>query len=165
MPETSFVRKVMGQQPGEAGQEEGWRKGFGGDNAGAANPFSLSVRYRDGRKVDGFSMSLYVRHHWIDAGGQVERLVLVFSTGGVYVEGQHLRREVDALLEEGKLKRIQEHDSAEVAAIRGHNLDKRLPEEKEPIVLRVIVSPDIEAALEGDENLAAIAQAMKGGGA
>ncbi len=88
--------------------------------------------------------------------------MLIFSVGGVYVEGQHLKREIEALLEEGKLKRIQEHNSAEIAAIQRHNVDKRKPEEKEPIVLRVIVSPSIETMLESDETLAEIAKAVKG---
>jgi hypothetical protein len=162
MAETSFVRKVMGAPPGATTEGEGWRKGLIGDNAGGANPFTLSVRRKDGRQVDGFSMSLYARHHWIDDGGPVERLVLVFSIGGVYVAGHHLKRDVDALLEEGKLKRIQEHDSAEIAAIRRHNLDRRKAEDKEPIVLRVVVSPGIEGALAADESLAAVAEAMKG---
>jgi hypothetical protein len=165
MPEASFARKVVGPRPGLAEAGEGkhdWRKGFCGDNAGAANPFSLSLRHRDGRACDGFSMSLYARHRWIDQGGPVERLVLLFSNGGVYVEGQHLKREVEALLEEGKLKRIQEHDSAEIAAITAHNLDRRKPEDKEPIVLRIVVSPSVESVLENDENLAEIARAMKG---
>ena len=162
MSDISFVRKVMGTQPGQISNVEEWRKGFGGDNAGGANPFSLSLRFKDGRQLDGFSMSLYARHHWIDGGGRVERLVLVFSIGGVYVEGQHLKREIEALLEEGKLKRIQEHNSAEIAAIQSHNLDRRKPEEKEPIVLRIIVSPSIETLLESDETLAEIAKAVKG---
>ena len=161
MAETSYVRKVMGLQPGQNGEVGEWRKAFGGDNAGG-NTFSLSLRLKDGRQVDGFSMSLYARHHWIDGGGPVERLVLLFSNGGVYVEGHHMKREVEALLEEGKLKRIQELDSAEIAAIRRHNLDKRKAEEKEPIVLRIVVSPEIEEVLESDENLAGIAKAMKG---
>ncbi len=58
----------MGTQPGQISNVEEWRKGFGGDNAGGANPFSLSLRFKDGRQLDGFSMSLYARHHWIDGG-------------------------------------------------------------------------------------------------
>ena len=158
----------MGGRPGqESDSEESrpWRDGFRGDNAGGVGPFCLSLRFKDGRQWDGFSMSLYVRHHWMDDGGRTDRLILVFSGGGVYVEGHHLKRQVEALLEEGKLKRIQEHDRAEVAAITAYNLDKRKAEDKEPIVLRIVVSPAIEAVLESDENLAAIAEAMKGEGA
>jgi hypothetical protein len=162
MSDTSFVKRVIGTQPGQISQEEEWRKGFGGENAGGANPFCLSLRFKDGRELDGFSMSLYARHHWIDGGGPVERLLLVFSIGGVYVEGYHLKREVEALLEEGKLKRIQEHDTAEIAAIRHHNLDKRKAADKEAVVLRIVVSPGIEEVLESDENLAAIAKVVKG---
>src|SRR4051794_14827517 len=109
MPEVSYARKVMGGRPGQeenAGENTPWRNGFSGDNAGTANPFCLSLRFKNGRHLEGFSMSLYVRHYWMDDGGQVERLVLVFSIGGIYVEGHHLKKQIDALLEEGKLKRI-----------------------------------------------------------
>jgi hypothetical protein len=161
MPETSFAKRFVNAQEND---DKNWRAGFGGDNASGANPFSLSLRPKNGRQIDGLSMSLFVCHHWIDDGGSMDRLVLVFSVGGVYVEGIHLKRQVEALLEEGKLKRIQEHDSAEIEAIRAHNLDKRKPEEKEPIVLRILVTPDIETRLRSDEHLAVIASAMKEGG-
>ena len=49
-----------------------------------------------------------------------------------------------------------------IAAIQSHNLDKRKAEDKEPIVLRIVVSPAIETVLETDENLAEIAKVMKG---
>ena len=110
-------------------------------------------------------MGLYKRHYWMNGGGKVERLLLLFSDGGVYVEGLHLKPQVEALLEEGKLKRIQIHNSADIGAIQSHNLDKRKPEDKDPIVLRIVVSPAIETVLETDENLAEIAKVMKGEGA
>ena len=155
----------MGIAAGESGgAEEGraWRKGFGGDNAGSLNPFCLSLRRSDGRESEGPSMSLFAWHYWIDDGGPVERLVLIFSVGGIYVEGVHMKRQLNVLIEEGKLKYIQQHNSAEIEAIRAHNLDKRKPEDKEPIVRRILVTPDIMTRLKSDENLAAIAAAMKG---
>ena len=78
-----------------------------------------------------------LRHKWIDRDSKTERLVWIFSNGGIYVEGQHLKRGLDAL-EEGKLKRIQEQDSNEIALIQSHNADVRKPEDKEPIVSRVV---------------------------
>src|ERR1017187_4563914 len=161
MAETSFAKRFVNAQEND---EKHWRPGFGGDNASSANPFSLSLRPKNGRQIDGLSMSLFVCHHWIDDGGPVDRLVLVFCVGGVYVEGIHLKRQGGALPGEGKLKRSQEHDSPEIEAIRAHNLDKRKPEEKEPIVLRILIAPDIETRLKSDDNLAVIANAMKGGG-
>ena len=127
MRETSYARKVMGSQAGpkeeqgETGEWRNWRNGFGADNAGSANPLSISLRYKEGRSLDGFSMGLYKRHRWMDGGGKVERLLLLFSDGGVYVEGLHLKPQVEALLEEAKLKRIQEHDQR-------HGEDCRDPE-------------------------------------
>ena len=165
MGETSFARKVMGGGQGpddQIDESRPWRNGFSGDNAGGTNPFCLSLRSKDGRQMGGPSMSLFTWHEWIDDGGPTEKLVLLFSVGGVYVEGMHLKRAVEALLEEGKLKRIQEHDSAEIEAIRAHNLDKRKREEKEPIVLRIVITPDLETRLKSDETLAVIAARMKG---
>ncbi len=100
------------------------------------------------------------RGKWIDRDAKTERLVWIFSNGGIYIEGQHLKRGLDAL-EEGKLKRIQEQDSNEIALIQSHNADVRKPEEKEPIVSRVVVSPSFESVLEEDENLVEIAKAIK----
>src|ERR1700683_2369822 len=129
MAETTFAKRFMGPQAEDG--ERPWRNGFGGDNAGGVNPFCLSLRTKDGRQIGGPSMSLFAWHQWIDDGGPMEKLVLIFSVGGVYVEGVHLKRVVESLLEEGKLKRIQEHSSTEIEAIRAHNLDNRKPEDKE----------------------------------
>jgi len=161
MAETSFAERVIGSH-GKSEESRGWRNGFSGDNAGGFNTFCLSLRAKSGREIDGISMHLYVTHKWLDNGGPSEKLVIFFSAGAVYVEGLHIKRQVEALLEEGKLKRIQEHDSTEIEAIRAHNLDKRKADEKEPIVLRIIISPDLETRLKTDEYLAAIAAAMKG---
>ena len=171
MAEISYAKRIMGSGAGPPDVDDEsrpWRNGFSGDNAGGANPFCLSLRSRDGRQMGGPSMSLFIWHDWIDDGGPTEKLVMFFNIGGsinvcgIYVEGLHMKRPVEALLEEGKLKRIQQHDSVEIEAIRAHNLDKRRPEEKEPIVLRILVTPDLETRLKSDENLAVIAEAMRG---
>jgi hypothetical protein len=130
------------------------------EREGAAQSHCVSVRSRDGREVDGFAMSLYVRHKWIDRSSKLERLVLVFSNGGIYVEGQHLQRGLDAV-EEGKLKRIQEQSGNEIALIKNRNAGVRKLEDKEPIVSRVVLSPSFESLLESDENLAEIARVIK----
>ena len=101
-----------------------------------------------------------MRHKWIDRSAKLERLVLIFSHGGIYVEGQHLQRGLDAL-EEGKLKRIQEQNSNEIALIKSHNADVRKQEDKEPLVSRVVLSPSFESLLESEENLAEIAKVVK----
>jgi hypothetical protein len=160
MRDASFAEQVLGKRAREADapeDERPWRNGFSQDSA--ANTFSLSLRAKDGRSLDGFSMSLYKRHRWLDGGGRMERLVLIFSEGGVLVEGYHFMRDVEALLEEGKLKRIQEHNSSEIAAIRHYNLTHA---EKQAVVVRIVVSPSIETVLESDESLAEIAKAVKG---
>jgi hypothetical protein len=161
MPEASHVHKLINRIAKEREEHETeWRQAFLMEREGAAQSFSVSVRLKDGRDADGFPTSLYVRHKWIDQGSKTERLVWLFSNGGIYVEGQHLRRGLDAL-EEGKLKRIQEQDSSEVALIESHNADIRKPEDKEPIISRVVVSPGFESVLESDENLAEIARVIK----
>jgi len=156
---TSFVRKVVGSPLEGPAAEPQWRRAFTIEREGASQSMCISVRSSDGREADGFPMSLYVRHKWLDRG-RVERLVLMFSNGAVCVEGQHLQRGLDAL-EEGKLKRIQAQDGNEIAAIKGHNADTRKPEDKEPVVTRVIVSPRFDVLLESDESLEEIAKLIK----
>jgi hypothetical protein len=158
MAET-FVRKLVNRAPVEQLEPE-WRRAFLVEREGAAQSFCVSVRFKDGRDVEGFAISLYVRHWWVDRSSKLERLVWLFSNGGIYVEGQHLQRGLDAL-EEGKLKRIQEQDSSEIALIRSRNADVRKQEEKEPIVSRVVTSPTFKSVLEHDKDLAEIAKAIK----
>jgi hypothetical protein len=157
MPETSFARKITGEK-----EQKPWRNGFGGDNASGFHPFCLVLKSKDGRVMRGPSMGLFTWHEWLDDGGPVEKLVILFSVGGVYVEGIHMKSKVEALLEEGKLKYIQQHDDIEIEAIRAHNLDVREKEKKEPIVLRIVVAPNLKTRLESDKDLAPIAAAMKG---
>ena len=159
MRDTSYVQKLMSHAPPEEIEHE-WRSAFIMEREGAGQGFCISVRSKDGRGVDGFAMSLYVRHHWIDRSSKLERLVWIFSNGGIYIEGQHLQRGLDAL-EEGKLKRIQEQDSNEIALIKSHNADMRKPQDKEPIISRVVTSPSFESLLESDENLGEIAKVIK----
>jgi hypothetical protein len=157
---TSFVRKVIGALPEEPETQPQWRKAFLTEREGSGQAFCISVRHADGREADGFAMSLYVRHHWLDRNARVERLLLLFSGGAICVEGQHLQRGLDAL-EEGKLRRIQAQDTNEIALIRGHNADTRKAEDKEPVVSRVLVSPSVKTLLETDESLAEIAGLIK----
>jgi len=164
MGETTFAKKYAAppvKEPLPKDEEHtAWRKAFIVEREGSAQSFSISVRSTDGREVDGFTAALFLRHHWIDRSSRLERLLLHFSNGGIYVEGQHLQRGLDAL-EEGKLKRIQMQDSNEIALVKSHNADVRKPEEKEPVVSRVVISPSIKYVLENDENLADIAKAVK----
>lgn len=140
--------------------EPEWRRAFIVEREGAAQSFCVSVGFRDGRDVEGFAMSLYVRHKWIARSAKLERLVLLFSVGAIYIEGRDLQRGLDAL-EEGKLKRIQEQDSNEIAAIKARNADVRKAEDREPIVSRAVVSPSFESLLESEENLVEIARVIK----
>jgi hypothetical protein len=159
MPETSFVQKFISQAPHSEPSTE-WRRGFLVERDGSGQAFSVSVRDPDGREANGFSASLYVRHNWLDRNVKRERLLLIFSHGGILVEGQHLQRGLDAA-EECKLRRIQIHDSGEIALIKSHNADIRKPDEKEPLVSRVVISPSMQYVLENDENLAEIAKVLK----
>jgi hypothetical protein len=159
MRDTSYVQKLMSHAPQEEIEHE-WRSAFVMERESNAQGFCVSVRSRDGRAVEGFAIPLYVRHRWIDRNAKLERLVWIFSNGGIYIEGQHLQRGVDAL-EEGKLKRIQEQDSNEIALIKSRNADVRKPEDKEPIVSRVVTSPSFERLLECEENLSEIAKVIK----
>ena len=157
---SSYVQKLMGVPAREDEPQPEWRSAFVIERESTAQSFSLSVRPADGRSSEGFPMSLYVRHKWLDRNARLERLILLFSNGAIYVEGQHLQRALDAI-EDGKLKRIQVQDSNEIAAIRGRNADVRKAEDKVPIVSRAVVSPPIELVLEEEESLKPIAQAME----
>jgi hypothetical protein len=159
MAETSFAQRVSNK---DTEAERGWRNGFTGDSAGGLMPFCLSLHSSDGRAIEGPSMSLFLWHAWLDGGGPVENLVLFFSSGTIYVEGLHMKAKVESILHEGKLKRIQQHGSLEIEAIKAHNLDIREAEKKEPIVLRFIIVPDLETQLKSDESLAPILAAVKG---
>ncbi len=159
-PEKSHVQKLIGSVGGRDEAPVHWRRALTIEREGTAQTFSLSVRARDGRSVDGFAMSHYVRHQWLDRNARTERLVLLFSVGAIYMEGEHLQRGLDAL-EEGKLKRIQVQDAGEIAAIRSRNADVRKPEDKEPIVTRVLIAPSLDSVLENDENLTEITKQLE----
>jgi hypothetical protein len=158
MPETTFAHRVNK----DAASEQPWRNGFTGDNAGDVSPFCLTLQSSDGRAMEGPSMSLFLWHAWLDRGGPVEKLVLFFNSGTIYVEGLHMKAKVESIFQQGKLKRIQQHDSLEIQAIKAHNLDIREADKKEPIVLRFIIIPDLETRLKSDESLAPILAAVKG---
>jgi hypothetical protein len=162
MPESSVAKRFLNRGTADDEDKKPWRNGFGGDNASGFHPFCLVLKSKDGRHMQGPSLQLFTWHDWLDGGGPIERLVILFSVGGVYVEGIHMKAKVEALLQEGKLKYIQQHDELEIEAIRAHNLDVREPDKKEPIVLRIVVAPDLKTRLEGDKDFAAIAAAMKG---
>lgn len=155
----AFVRKYSAPELKEEEQPQ-WRRAFLVEREGAAQAHCVSVRSPDGRSVEGFAMSLYVRHKWLDRNSRLEKLVLLFSVGAIYIEGQDLQRGLDAL-EEGKLKRIQVQDGNEIAAIKSRNADVRKAEDKEPIVSRAVVSPSFESLLESEENLVEIAKVIK----
>lgn len=155
------VRKYAAAPVREKEEEHpDWRRAFLVEREGATQAFCVSLRDADGRTVAGFAMSLYLRHWWLDGGGRMERLVLLFNGGALYIEGWYLQRGLDAL-EEGKLKRIQIQDENEIGAIRSRNADIRKPEEKEPIVCRAVVSPALTELLEDDESLAGVAKLLK----
>lgn len=137
-----------------------WRRGFVTEREGVAQAATVSVYDADGRGRGGFSAQLYLRHEWLDRNPHVQKFVLLFNGGGIYVEGQYLERGVDAV-EEGKLKRIQVHDANEIAAIKSRNADVRKPEDKEPVIFRAVISPPLLKLLEEDEMLAGIAEALK----
>ena len=159
MHEVSYVQRMMNRPKDEA--RPGWRPAFVMEREGAVQAFSVSVRRKDCRDAEGFQASLYLRHRWVDQGSKVERLIWLFQHGAIYAEGMHLQRGLDAL-EEGRLKRIQEQDSNEIALIECHNADIRDMEQKEPVVSKVIVCPRLETVLEGDEDYADIAKAIRG---
>jgi hypothetical protein len=159
---TNVLPRKYGAPPLNEKEEEHvpWRRGFIYEREGVTQAASVSVYDADGRGRSGFSMSLYLRYEWLDRNPRLQKFVLLFDGGAIYMEGQYMERGADAA-EEGKLKRIQEHDAHEVAEIKSRNADVRKREDKEPVIFRVIVSPPLSKVLEEDPMLAEVAGALK----
>src|ERR1700704_5498456 len=88
----------------EKGPDE--TKTFTAERQHTAQAFNLHVERRDGRRSEGFAWSHYVGYQWTDENTH-ERLVVVFGTRAVEIEGHHLGRLVDEI-RDGQLNSIRE---------------------------------------------------------
>ena len=110
---------------------------------------TLRLWFKDGRRSCGFPWAIYSGDEWLDSGvsGKAERLALSFGEQTVTVTGYHLRRLL-ALIDEGVLPLIQEHNSREADLLRHGQTDGA--DDQTPIIERIEVGP---AGGEGALNL------------
>jgi hypothetical protein len=133
MPDTKarFAERIL-----DGRGDEG--KGFTSERQLTAQAFNLHVERRDGRHSEGFAWSHYAGYQWNDEG-EKERLVVIFGTRAVEIEGHNLGVLV-AEIREGQLNSIRELATAQ-AALKQANADK------EPIINSVKSYPDFEDIL------------------
>jgi hypothetical protein len=133
MPETKsrFVERILDSKPDEG-------KAFTSERQHTAQAFNLHVERRDGRHSEGFAWSHYVGYQWTDEG-ETEKLVVVFGTRAVEIEGHNLGALV-AEIREGQLNGIKELTTAQATL-------KQANAENEPIINSVKTHPDFAEIL------------------
>src|ERR1700733_834822 len=95
---SKFLRQII--------ENEAEAKSFTSERQLTAQAFNLHVEHKDGRSSEGFAWSHYTGYQWQDEGEQ-ERLVVVFGTRAIEIEGHHLGVLVNEI-REGQLNRIGE---------------------------------------------------------
>ena len=151
MPETKsrFVERILEAKADDA-------KAFTSERQLTAQAFNLHVERRDGRHSEGFPWSHYNGYQWADEGER-ERLVVLFGTRAIEIEGHNLGALV-AEIREGQLNGIKELTTAQATL-------KQANAEKEPIINSVKMFPDFEEILKeikGDEHEAGHAGRVRG---
>ena len=104
-----------------------------------AQAFNLHVERKDGRRTEGFAWSHYSGYQWTDEG-EHERLVVIFGSRAVEIEGHNLGVLVTEI-REGQLNSIRELASRQ-ATLLAHEK----PEDG-PIISSVKSYPDFEQIL------------------
>ena len=100
-----------------------------------AQPFALSVVFKDGRRKQTFPWAMYAGHEWTD-DGDMESLTALFGERGLIVRGYRLN-ELDRDMCLGKRAGLRQHTSKQVEAM--------LQEEgNEPIIAEIEVFPELK---------------------
>jgi hypothetical protein len=138
MPEarSRFLKDLIDRQAPAADEP----KSFTSERQHTAQAFNLHVERRDGRRAEGFAWSHYVGYQWTDEGSH-ERLVVIFGTRAVVIEGHNLGVLV-AEIREGQLNSIRELASGQKMLLEQANPDN------EPIITSVKSHPDFEEILK-----------------
>jgi hypothetical protein len=138
MPEarSKFLKDLIDRQEPAADEP----KSFTSERQHTAQAFNLHVERRDGRRTEGFAWSHYVGYQWTDEGSH-ERLVVVFGTRAVEIEGRNLGVLV-AEIRDGQLNSIRELASGQKMLLEQANPDN------EPIITSVKSYPDFEEILK-----------------
>jgi hypothetical protein len=133
MPDTKsrFAERIL-----DARGDDG--KAFTSERQLTAQAFNLHVERRDGRHSEGFAWSHYVGYQWTDEG-KMEKLVVIFGTRAVEIEGHNLGALV-AEIREGQLNGIKELTTAQATL-------KQANAENEPIINSVKTYPDFAEIL------------------
>ena len=113
----------------------------------AAQAFGLRIKFKDGRRTQGFSWAHYGGSEWADEGDH-ETITLIFGISVLTVVGFNLSVLIRSI-DEGQLKAIRELSSVQADALRNQNPDN------EPIIIRVQCDPpfkDIVKAMKGEDE-------------
>jgi hypothetical protein len=143
MPETKsrFLNRIIE----EKGADEA--APFTKERQHAAQAFNLHVERKDGRKTEGFAWSHYAGYQWTDEGER-ERLVVIFGSRAVEIEGHNLGVLVTEI-REGQLNSIRELASRQAMLLEHEKPDGG------PIISSVKSYPDFEQILKdikGEED-------------
>ena len=133
---SKFLKDLI-EKKGSGAEEP---KSFTSERQHTAQAFNLHVERRDGRRSEGFAWSHYAGYLWTDEGAH-ERLVVVFGSRAVEIEGHHLGVLVDDI-REGQLNGIRELTTGQGTLLGRDNPDN------EPVVTRVTIYPDFEEILK-----------------
>ena len=119
---------------------------FTSERQHAAQAFNFHVERRDGRQSEGFGWSHYVGYRWTDEGDR-EKLVVLFGTRAVEIEGHNLGVLVDEI-RKGQLNGVHELATAKAAL-------KQASGDTDPVIMSVRTYPDFEEILKeikGEED-------------
>jgi hypothetical protein len=148
-PKSKFLGRIL-EGPDES-------KPYTSERQLTAQAFNLHVERRDGRHSEGFAWSHYVGYQWTDEG-DCERLVVVFGTRAVEIEGHNLGVLVREI-REGQLNSIKELSTPQVTLMQS-NADT------DPVIKGVKTYPDFEQMLSeikgDDEHDAGHARKVRG---
>lgn len=136
MPETKsrFLNRIIE----EKGVDEA--APFTKERQHSAQAFNLHVERKDGRKTEGFAWSHYAGYQWTDEGER-ERLVVIFGSRAVEIEGHNLGVLVSEI-REGQLNSIRELASRQAMLLEHEKPDGG------PIISSVKSYPDFEQILK-----------------
>jgi hypothetical protein len=149
-PKSSFAARLLDRGNGEDA------KSFTSERQQTAQAFNLHVELRDGRRAEGFPWAHYAGYRWADEG-EHERLVLLFGTRALEIEGYNLMVLVEDI-RECQLNGIKEMVSAQ-AELKHANASE------EPVISNIRMYPDFEELLKeikGDDREAGHAGRVRG---
>lgn len=138
MPDKSFAEKLLRKAADRSPEDDG--RSFTSERQHTAQAFNLHVERKDGRRTEGFAWSHYMGYQWTDMGSQ-ERLVVIFGTRAVEIEGHNLGGLVNEI-REGQLNGIRELASGQAQLLEQGNPDNQ------PIIKSVRSYPDFEEVLK-----------------